>query len=57
MGKAQLDFFLCTFRMLQGLNFAVIENCIDKTWKAQYSLVFTPVKWSHCLLLLSVKTI
>jgi len=47
MGKAQLDVFLCIFRMFPGLNFAVIENCADKTWNAQYSLVFTPVKWSH----------
>ncbi len=57
MAKDQLDFFLCIFRMLPRLNSSVIENYTNKTWKAQYSLVVTPVKWSHCLLLSSVKTI
>jgi len=59
MGKNQLVLFPLYIQDAPwpGLNFAVIENCADKMWKAQYSLVCTPVKWGQCLLLSSVKTV
>jgi hypothetical protein len=41
MPKDPVDFSYCILMTITYLNFAVIENCIFRNWKAQYSQVFT----------------